>query len=214
MRNGSQLQIVPALTVTNYVNQDDEIALLAYKPLTAELAFGLRVELVPTVAPKLYEVATYAGIATRGTVKTAVTCSATRSGAGVLKPQVGLDPFELLVACYRDEITGIPLFSYKVKNAPSRKIVTDFQEFRDQSDNSFLSSFQVTQSSFDKEALQLVLDDGQGGADIVAKLEARGVRVPTNQATADPAIFGIWAGTYERFDAPRQFKSDVTCYAF
>lgn len=74
---------------------------------------------MPTVTPKLDEVATYAGFATRGTVNTAVTCSA-----------------------------------------------------------------------------------------------ARGVRVPTNQAAGDPTIYGIWAGTYQRFDAGRQLKPDVNCYAY
>lgn len=217
VRNGSQLQIVPALTVSNYVNQDDEIVLSAYKPLTTQLAFALRVELVPTVAPKPNEVATYAGIATRGTVKSAVTCSATRAGAGMLKPQVGAGS-QLLVGCFGPgqivAPTTTPLLTSGIANTPSSRLVSDLQETRSTTDSEVLPSFLVSQFTFNKKRLDIEVDDSSPVGNVLARLTARGVRVPTNQAAGDPAIYGIWAGTYERFDAGRQLKSDVTCYAY
>lgn len=216
VRNGSQLQIVPALAVTNYLNHDDEVVLEAYKPLTAELAFGLRVELVPTEAPKPNEVATYAGIATRGTAESAVTCSATRAGAGMLKPQVGTQS-NLTVACYvPGQVVGpttAPLVAFQVANNPSLRLVSDVNEVRSSTDSETLPSFLVSQYGFDKQAIDIELDDASPAGNIIATLFARGVRVPTNQTAGDPAVYGIWAGTYERLDAGRQLKSDVTCYA-
>jgi hypothetical protein len=217
VRNGSQLQIVPALTVTNYINHDDEVVLEAYKPLSAELAFGLRLELVPTVTPKLDEVATYAGFATRGTDKTAVTCSATRVGAGTLKPQPETGQ-NINIGCFAPgQVVGpttLPLAAFSIANNPSKRLISDIIETRSSNDTEALPSFLVSQFTFDKQGVEIDVDDGSPSGNTIATLTARGVRVPTNQAASDPAIYGIWAGTYQRFDAGRQLKSDVTCYAY
>ena len=150
-----------------------------------------------------------------------MTCSAFRQGAGLLKPQTTPPPSNpyqtfgnFAVACSRDAAPGTPILSFEIAGGASRRLISDMTETRAPDDSETLPAFLVSQYAIKKTAALVELDDGSADANMVARLKATGVRVPTNQPAADPAIYGMWSGTYRRLDAGRELNEAVTCVAF
>lgn len=215
VRIAGQTTVVPAVLMTTYANADAGIAMKAFRPLSTAELLTFVAELVPTVAPQTDEVATYRGtVSVNGAAERHVTCSAFRQGAGLLKPQLVAGGANIEMACYRPgETAGPALVSFSVARNPSQRLISDLQEVRSATDSETLPSFLVSQYSLGKSALVVELDDGSADGNVLARLSASGQRVPGNQPVADPAIYGIWSGTYERFDAGRELNEAVTCYA-
>lgn len=219
---GAQTTSVPALLVTTYANEDASVSMKAFKPLSSDELFAFKAELIATAAPKTDEVATYAAtVSVNGGADREVTCSAFRQGAGLLKPQVPQPPTnqwqtvgDLSIACSRDAAPGAPIVSFSASGAISNRLITDVNETRSTTDTEALPSFLVSQYAFKKSATLVELDDASPAGNLIGRLKLAGVRVPTSQPAADPAIYGMWTGTYRRFDVGRELNEAVTCVAF
>lgn len=216
VRIANKKAVVPGPLLTGYLNEDDKIVMKGYAPVSGRPAFALRMELIPTVVPKPNEVATYAGTVTMGSNESEITCSATQAGAGLLKPQVRTG--NISVVCMRagelPNSTALPLVTFETAANPSGRLVSDVNEVRSATDSETLPAFLVSQFTWSKSGLLVEMDDGSAAGNMIVTLDGRGQRVPTNQPVADPAIYGVWTGTYQRFDAGRQLKAEVDCYAF
>jgi len=220
VRIAGKTTLVPELLLTNFLNEDDQIVMKGYGLASGKPEFSLRMELIATEVPKTNEVATYAGMVSVGSNESAVTCSATRAGAGMLKPQIGiangLGPLDIMCVLEgQAPAPGVaPLLNFQVSRTASTRLISDVIEVRSPTDSEALPSFLVAEFEYEKPRIVLAVDDGGPNGNLVARLKVRGVRVPTNQPAADPAIYGVWTGTYQRFDAGRELKAHVDCYAF
>ncbi len=128
-------------------------------------------------------------------------------GSGVASATATID-----VACYAGDTASAPLVTFAFAASPSARLVSDLNEVRGPTDTETLPAFLVSQTRIKKPQLALDLDDASPAGTLIAIVEGRATRVPTNQPAADPAIYGIWSGSYQRLDAGRELKADVTCY--
>lgn len=119
----------------------------------------------------------------------------------------------IAVKCFTGPSTGTPLVSFEVAKTASLRLVSDLNEVRSTTDSETLPAFLVSQYRFSKSQIIVEMDDASANGNIIAKLLASGERVPTGQVDSDNPIYGIWSGTYERFDAGRTLYTRATCYA-
>jgi len=214
---GKTTQYLPLL-MTNYLNTDSTVTMSMNAATPSQSAFSLDLALTHTPTPQPNLVATYSGSVTVGANSAAITCNVSRPGAGQLGAYTYPATGNFSVYCMRageaPNSTALPLVSFGVARNHSRRLVSDFQESRATVDSEALPAFLVSQFAFGKQSLLAELDDGSAAGNMIVRLAADGMRVPTSQPSADPAIFGMWSGTYTRFDAGRQLNEKVECYAF
>lgn len=213
----NRVTVLSGSQISNYYNADDRMAFDAFKKSSTEPYFSFRADLAPTDKPQVDEVATHSGTVTMTSTGYSaaphkVTCNTFRKAAGVMKPQ-GLGASNIQVKCFEGAARATPLVYFEIADNPSSRLLSDLQEVRSPTDSETLPSFLVSQVRFTKAQIAIELDDGSVQGNLIGKLIATGERVPTGQVDSENPIFGIWSGTYERFDNGRQAYSPVTCYA-
>lgn len=217
VRVDNRTTVLSGSQISNYYNADDRMAFDAFKKSSTEPYVSFRADLAPTERPQVDEVATHSGTVTMTSTGYSatphkVTCNTFRKGAGVLKPQ-GVGAGNIQAKCFEGAKRANPLVYFEIADSPSARLVTDLQEVRSPTDSEVLPAFLVSQIRFTKAQIAIELDDGSAQGNLVGKLIATGERVPTGQVDSENPIYGIWSGTYERFDSGRQAYSSVTCYA-
>jgi type IV pilus biogenesis protein CpaD/CtpE len=117
------------------------------------------------------------------------------------------------VKCIPDENPSeVPLVSFEIANNASARLVSDLQEARTANDVESLPSFLVSQFYQSPSSLRVEMDDGSAEGNQMLLLHTIGERLPAKNSSEARPLYAIWSGSYERLDAGRQLKVDVTCF--